>query len=91
MRLRPEQPETAGDIGMENEFTKEEIEALEQKRLEELFEELEQVLETLEEGGTGLEESFRLYRRGQLLSRLCRDKIDGVEKQLIVLSEQEEE
>lgn len=61
----------------------------EERTLEEEFQELEQVLETMEQEVT-LEESFRLYHRGIDLLKACSDKIDRVEKQIQILDEEGE-
>ena len=59
----------------------------EQLTLEELFVKLDAVAEKLEEGDTSLEESFRLYQEGMQMLKLCNEKIDTVEKQVLVLEE----
>ncbi|MBQ5951164.1 MAG: exodeoxyribonuclease VII small subunit [Lachnospiraceae bacterium] len=56
--------------------------------LEEAFAELEDILEQLEDEDKSLEESFALYKRGLELTRLCHTRIEGVEKQLAVLEEE---
>ena len=43
------------------------------------FEELESVVEQLEEGALSLEESIALYERGQMLARLCQERLDQAE------------
>lgn len=55
--------------------------------LEELFQGLDDVVEKLEEGETSLEESFRLYQKGMEMLKSCNDKIDAVEKQVLILEE----
>ena len=40
------------------------------------FEELQAVVEQLEEGELSLEESIALYERGQVLARLCQERLD---------------
>ena len=55
--------------------------------LEELFQSLDDVVEKLEEGETSLEESFRLYQKGMEMLKSCNDKIDAVEKQVLLLEE----
>lgn len=57
------------------------------RSIEELFEELEGVIGSLEEGGSSLEDSFRHYERGMELVKACAGKIDQVEKQILVLEE----
>ncbi|MGN0404209.1 MAG: exodeoxyribonuclease VII small subunit [Bariatricus sp.] len=67
---------------------KEELKEEEQKEtLEELFEKLDDVTNKLESGETSLEESFRLYQSGMEMLKRCSDKIDKVEKQVLVLEE----
>ena len=42
----------------------------------------------LEEGGISLEESFKLYKKGMELIKACDEKIDRVEKQILILEEE---
>lgn len=55
--------------------------------IEELFERLNQVIGSLEDGSSSLEESFRCYEEGMRLVKACSGKIDQVEKQILVLDE----
>ena len=55
------------------------------KSIEETFEELERIMEKLESNDTTLEESFACYEAGMKLVKACGEKIDRVEKQMIVL------
>ncbi len=64
---------------------KPEEENLKDKSIEELFSEIEDVLKKLESPDTPLEESFGQYETGMKLVRACSEKIDKVEKQMIVL------
>lgn len=57
-----------------------------EQSLEELFQELEIIAANLE-GEVNLEESFRLYQKGMALLKQCNDRIDKVEKQVLVLDE----
>ena len=41
----------------------------------------------LESGETSLEESFRLYQSGMEMLKRCSDKIDKIEKQVLILEE----
>ncbi len=59
--------------------------------IEETFELLEEVLGKMEERDISLEESFTCYEKGMKLVKVCNDKIDKVEKQMIVLSEEQGE
>ena len=56
--------------------------------LEEAFEMLDEITGRLEEEGISLEESFRAYKRGMDLLKICNDKIDQVEKKVLVLNEE---
>ena len=55
--------------------------------IEETFEELVAVLNQMEAREISLEDSFACYEKGMKLVKYCNDKIDKVEKQIIVLSE----
>jgi len=56
-----------------------------EKSIEQTFEELNQIIEKLESADTSLEESFACYEAGMKLVKACGEKIDQVEKQMIVL------
>lgn len=56
-----------------------------EKSIEQTFEELDQIMEKLESSETSLEESFALYEKGMKLVKSCGEKIDRVEKQMIIL------
>lgn len=55
--------------------------------LEELFDNLETVVNQLEGEDVSLEESFRLYNEGMVLLKKCNETIDTVEKKVLVLDE----
>ncbi len=59
----------------------------EEKPLEEMFTELDLLAERLEDRDTSLEDSFRLYRQGMELLKLCSEKLDTVEKKMLQLNE----
>ncbi|MCI8638062.1 MAG: exodeoxyribonuclease VII small subunit [Coprococcus sp.] len=65
----------------------EKVQEEENKTLEQLFAGLDDVVEKLEEGSTSLEESFRLYQKGMEMLKMCNDKIDTVEKKVLILEE----
>lgn len=44
--------------------------------------ELIEVVRSLEQGGTTLEESLALWERGEQLARICQDWLDGARKRL---------
>ena len=57
-----------------------------QLSIEDGLEQIEQILEKMESGDTGLEETFRLYEQGLKLIRDTEAGIDKVEKQIRILS-----
>ncbi len=57
------------------------------RKLEEVFAELDQVVSKLEAYEISLEDSFKLYQKGMDLLKECNDKIDKVEKQILILDE----
>lgn len=59
--------------------------------IEETFDQLEEVLKQMEAKEISLEESFACYERGMKLVKACNDKLDKVEKQIIVLSEEQDD
>lgn len=59
------------------------------KTLEDSFEELNNIISKLEEENS-LENSFQLYQNGIQLIKYCNESIDQVEKQLIILGENDE-
>lgn len=63
----------------------------EAKSIEEIFDELELLLEKLESGESSLEESFALYEAGMKMVKTCNTKIDRVEKKILVLNQEGED
>ena len=61
------------------------------KSLEEVFEELDEVVGKLEDSAISLEDSFQLYHEGMELLKTCNDKIDKVEKKMLILDENGEQ
>lgn len=59
----------------------------EERSLEEMFEQIETVIQEMEKGEVKLEESFRLYNEGMQLLKKCNETIDTVEKKVLVLDE----
>ena len=53
--------------------------------IEEAFKALEEILEDLDSDQNGLEETFAKYQKGLEVVKLLKNKIDGIEKKLIVL------
>ena len=56
--------------------------------LEETFAGLEEVIQKMEQGDVTLEESFQLYHKGMDMLKSCNDKIDKIEKQMLILDEE---
>lgn len=54
--------------------------------LEEAFARLDAVVEALESRDISLEDSFQAYQEGMNLLKLCNDKIDQVEKKILVMN-----
>lgn len=73
----------------QKEALQEEIKGSEDKgyTLEQTFEKLEQVISDMEEENS-LEESFRMYHQGMELLKACNDKIERIEKQILMLDEE---
>lgn len=58
--------------------------------LEELFEGLDTVIGTMEQPEVSLEESFQLYHRGMELLKSCNNRLDKIEKKMLVLDDEGE-
>lgn len=54
---------------------------------ERALDELEKLVERMEEGDLGLEESLKLYERGIELSKACQKALDVADRRIRVLSE----
>lgn len=59
--------------------------------MDEAYQKLQAVLEKMESGELGLEESFQLYEEGLGLVKLCSSKLDEIEKKMIILENRTEE
>lgn len=64
---------------------------MKEQALEEIFEELDKIVEQMEMPDVSLEESFKLYHKGIELLKVCNDKIDTVEKKMLILDEDGEQ
>lgn len=56
--------------------------------LEDAFSLLEEITHTLEDEEITLEDSFQAYKKGMDLLKICNDKIDKVEKKVLMLNEE---
>lgn len=61
-----------------------------EETLEEMFTQLESVIKTMEQGDVSLEEMFDLYHKGMNMLKSCNDKIDKVEKKMLILDDKGE-
>lgn len=59
-----------------------------EKTLEEAFAELDKMLVKLADREVSLEESFEIYAEGTKLLKYCSDKLDRVEKKMLVMNEE---
>ncbi len=59
----------------------------EERTFEELLEELEDKTKNLEQGALPLEEAISTYEQAMVLLLDCRGRLDGAEKQLVLLKE----
>ncbi|MGN0395294.1 MAG: exodeoxyribonuclease VII small subunit [Coprococcus sp.] len=62
-----------------------------ERTIQDIFAQLDKVIENMEQGDISLEESFRQYREGMELLKTCNDKIDKVEKKMLILDNEGEE
>ena len=67
--------------------TKSKIAEEESLSLEATFEELEQIIERLEQEQIPLEQAFDSYKKGVELLKSCHEKLDQVEKNVLILNE----
>ncbi|MGN0170538.1 MAG: exodeoxyribonuclease VII small subunit [Lachnospiraceae bacterium] len=60
----------------------------EKKSIEQVFSDIEQTIEQLQNPETSLEQSFALYEQGMKQIAFCNQEIDGIEKKIQVLSKE---
>ena len=58
-----------------------------EETLEELFGRLDRIIAKLEDRDTTLEDSFAAYEHGVRYQKACNDKIDQIEKKMLVINE----
>lgn len=61
---------------------------METQTLNELLEQLDEVMKKMEDTDISLEESFHLYETGMKMLKQCNDKIDAVEKKVLLLDKE---
>lgn len=62
-----------------------------EQSLEEVFEQLDDIVGQLEAEDVSLEDSFGLYHKGMDLLKVCNEKIDTIEKKMMILDENGEQ
>ena len=70
------EPEKATEAGQER-----------QPSLEELFARLDEILNNMEDPDISLDDAFSLYEQGMKDIRSCNEKLDLVEKKMMVIAE----
>ena len=63
----------------------------EELSIEEMFDRLDGIMRTLEDSRSTLEESFASYEARMRMVRACSEKIDKLEKQIMVVNGEETE
>lgn len=59
-----------------------------EKTIESIFEELEEKVSLLESRDITLEDAFQTYAEGMKLLKACNDKLDKVEKKVMLMNEE---
>lgn len=62
--------------------------AEQEKTLENILGEIEEIVEQLQQRDISLEDSFALYQQGIDKIKICNEKIDAVEKKLLIINEE---
>ena len=62
-----------------------------EQSLETVFEQLDEIVQKLEAEDVSLEEAFQLYHTGMDMLKVCNEKIDTIEKKMLVLDENGEQ
>lgn len=71
-------------------MAKKQEEQKQEETLDQTFAGLEEVIRKMEAEDISLEESFELYHKGMDMLKSCNDKIDKIEKKMLVLDEEGE-
>ncbi|MBO8163129.1 MAG: exodeoxyribonuclease VII small subunit [Brevibacillus sp.] len=69
-------------------MTEKNVDQVQELPFEQAMQRLEEVVRRLEEGEVPLEEAIQLYQEGMKLSRLCAQKLDAIEAQVVQLVEE---
>ncbi|MCI8281659.1 MAG: exodeoxyribonuclease VII small subunit [Lachnospiraceae bacterium] len=65
-------------------------EEAQEKTLEELLGEIEDIVGQIQQNDISLEASFTLYQQGVEKLKQCNEKIDAVEKKLLLMNQKEQ-
>ncbi len=76
--------------GMQQNEDAEAVQQKEELRLEEALAQVEKCVEQLEDPQISLEDSFRYYEEGIRKLKICSEKVDQIEKKMLVLNERGE-
>ncbi|HSI66915.1 MAG TPA: exodeoxyribonuclease VII small subunit [Planococcus sp. (in: firmicutes)] len=60
-------------------------------KFNEAMEQLEEIVRQLEQGDVPLEQALTLYQQGMELSKVCHDKLQNAEKQLVTMMDEGKE
>lgn len=60
-------------------------------KFNEAMEQLEEIVRQLEQGDVPLEQALTLYQKGMELSKICHDKLQNAEKQLVTMMDEGKE
>lgn len=75
---------------MEPKMESQENPQTEELRLEDVLVQVERCVEQLENPQISLEDSFRYYEEGIRMLKICNEKVDQIEKQMLMLNAQGE-
>lgn len=61
---------------------------MEGQTLNDVLEQLDGIMKKMEQEDVSLEDSFQLYKEGMEMLKLCNEKIDTIEKKMMILDEE---
>ncbi len=67
------------------------ISKMEELTIEDCFTKMDELIHSMEESEVSLEDSFRYYQEGMEILKVCNSKIDTIEKEVMILSQDTEE
>ncbi len=62
-------------------------ENIDERKLEEIFAQMEEIIEKLDDEELSLEDAFALYEQGMRNIKSCNEKIEKVEQKMLALNE----